>query len=690
MNSSGLFILFAIMENMLKRNKKYWLFSIIIIFACVMVAQGQSEDWKRWLDRDVRYIITPKERQIFLSLKSEKEREAFRKAFWLQRDPTPGTPANEVRIEHYRRLQYAEEYLGRDTAGEGWETDRGRMYILLGEPIDIQRFYETSANTVSMELWQYKGDADLGFPPVFYILFYQDDRFGEFRLYNPSFHEPQILIRDNLRQPLQRKDAYDQLMRVSAEVAAASLSLIPGTGAGPSRTSQSLSSEMLLTRIHQLPEKKADPEWADAFARHKEVILTDYSVQYVKSHHVFFIHQEKGRNYLHYLIEPYKMSMSRYDDKIFTSLQLNMKISDRNGNTVHQEEKGIQIEMTLDDFGKVRGRLSAIGDLTALIGGRFDVDILLQNTNSKEFSSAEAACFSPEAGSLSLSPVLLLYDETDASDSRRSLPFQFGDRRLFPNIRRTYTQADNLLVYFELYNPMMNMDGFRIDIKIDREDEELYADRIPVGKKRAFTERVPLKQYRPGYYTVQAALLDPDGNVVEKNREEFIISQRSAIPRPWRFNKAYPPLYHPYFSIIRAHQYLGREDYAKIIQELSPLYDAAAPNKEVAKLLAKAHMGKEDYSQAIEVLSPLAHIQDLESLEMLGTSYLLSGRYADAVTILEKALDTGGEVIGIINALGLAHLKLNRPGEALVYFKRSIKLQPDQEEIREHISRIEK
>jgi GWxTD domain-containing protein len=157
---------------MLKRNRTYFLFSGCFLLSCFLFGMGRGDVWEKWLDRDVRYIITEKERQIFQSLQSEKERRAFREAFWLQRDPTPGTPVNEARNRHFRRLQYAEEYLGRNTAREGWETDRGRIYILLGEPADIQRFYESSAGTVSMELWQYRGDADLGLPPAFYILFY--------------------------------------------------------------------------------------------------------------------------------------------------------------------------------------------------------------------------------------------------------------------------------------------------------------------------------------------------------------------------------------------------------------------------------------------------------------------------------------------------------------------------------------
>ncbi|MEN6312592.1 MAG: GWxTD domain-containing protein, partial [Acidobacteriota bacterium] len=43
----------------------------------------------------VAYIISPKEREVFLELPDERDRDLFIEAFWKLRDPTPETPANE-------------------------------------------------------------------------------------------------------------------------------------------------------------------------------------------------------------------------------------------------------------------------------------------------------------------------------------------------------------------------------------------------------------------------------------------------------------------------------------------------------------------------------------------------------------------------------------------------------------------
>ncbi len=120
-----------------------------------------TEEHKAWLEREVVYIITEREREVFLTPESVEERNRFIEAFWRKRDPNPATLDNEYKIEHYRRIDYANTHLGRETSREGWRTDRGRYYILLGEPREIQRF-DGYGQIVSSHLWFYQGDLRMG------------------------------------------------------------------------------------------------------------------------------------------------------------------------------------------------------------------------------------------------------------------------------------------------------------------------------------------------------------------------------------------------------------------------------------------------------------------------------------------------------------------------------------------------
>ena len=122
--------------------------------------------YKQWLSEDVIYIISPEERQSFLQLETNEEREQFIEQFWLRRSATPDLPDNDFKEEHYRRIAYANEHYA--SGIPGWKTDRGRMYIMWG-PADEVESHPTggsydrpmdegggSTTTYPWESWRYR------------------------------------------------------------------------------------------------------------------------------------------------------------------------------------------------------------------------------------------------------------------------------------------------------------------------------------------------------------------------------------------------------------------------------------------------------------------------------------------------------------------------------------------------------
>jgi GWxTD domain-containing protein len=125
-----------------------------------------SKTYRKWLDEDVRWIITDQEKSAFMQLSNDEERDQFIEAFWQRRDPTPDTEENEFKEEHYRRIAYANEHYA---AGiPGWKTDRGRMYIVFGPADEIDSHpsggtYERpmeegggETSTYPFETWRYR------------------------------------------------------------------------------------------------------------------------------------------------------------------------------------------------------------------------------------------------------------------------------------------------------------------------------------------------------------------------------------------------------------------------------------------------------------------------------------------------------------------------------------------------------
>ena len=97
---------------------------------------GGDPSFAKWLTEDVAYIITDQERTVLVHLNTAPECSMFVEQFWLRRDPTPGTPENEFKTEHYRRMAYANEHFA--SSRPGWQTDRGRVYITYGPPDEIE------------------------------------------------------------------------------------------------------------------------------------------------------------------------------------------------------------------------------------------------------------------------------------------------------------------------------------------------------------------------------------------------------------------------------------------------------------------------------------------------------------------------------------------------------------------------
>jgi GWxTD domain-containing protein len=122
--------------------------------------------YKQWLNEDAVYIISPEERQAFLQLDTNEEREQFIEQFWLRRSSNPDLPDNDFKEEHYRRIAYANEHFA--SGIPGWKTDRGRMYIMWGPADEVESHpsggtYERpmeegggSTTTYPFETWRYR------------------------------------------------------------------------------------------------------------------------------------------------------------------------------------------------------------------------------------------------------------------------------------------------------------------------------------------------------------------------------------------------------------------------------------------------------------------------------------------------------------------------------------------------------
>lgn len=132
-----------------------------------------ADDLDKAIDQ-IKYIASGKEMKAIKKAKGEDRSNRF-KEFWKSKDPTPSTEENEVMEEYYRRVDFVNATFG--TFIEGWRTDRGMVYIILGAPNDIER-HPFEVDSKPYEIWSY-------YQYNRQFIFVDQTGFGEYRLISP-------------------------------------------------------------------------------------------------------------------------------------------------------------------------------------------------------------------------------------------------------------------------------------------------------------------------------------------------------------------------------------------------------------------------------------------------------------------------------------------------------------------------
>jgi GWxTD domain-containing protein len=92
--------------------------------------------YRRWLDENVVSSITPEEKNEFLAHETNEMWELFVDQFLVQVNLNQYFDEKAFKAEFCRRIAYANEHFA--SSMPGWKTDRGRIYIMLGDPDEIE------------------------------------------------------------------------------------------------------------------------------------------------------------------------------------------------------------------------------------------------------------------------------------------------------------------------------------------------------------------------------------------------------------------------------------------------------------------------------------------------------------------------------------------------------------------------
>jgi len=676
---------------------------------CLAASPGQKkpeirlpEQNRLWLEEEVVYIITSKERDVFRKLETDKERDIFVEAFWKHRDPTPGTPQNEFKDEHYKRIKYANEYFGRGTPRPGWMTDQGRIHIILGPPRNIEDF-DTISGVYPVKIWTYDGDPAYGLPTGFNIIFFKKHGIGDYVLYSPVDDGPESLISDwgtgltdeYMRDSSSAQSALQQLAKLAPNLAYQTLSLIPGER--PVSGSVSLASTRLLGNVFSYPQKKVEDAYAEALLKYKDVIEVDYSANYIASDSsLYVIKDQSGHFMVHYSIEPKKISVSSYGDKFSTNYELDGRISDAGGNTIYQYMKEFPLSFSGAEIQDLGAKTMAIQDLFPLVPGNYRFDLLLKNTVSKEFTTFEGTITIPEESALpAMTPLVLGYRlEKGPSAAEEYVPFRVRDGQLLTPARKTFAQKENLVVFFQILglSPELRSSG-RLKVDVFRKEAPFLSQLKQIGQSPSapdFLETFPLQEFPPDYYKIKVSVLDSAGAEVLTQDEDFEITAAPSIGRPLIVSKVMPASGAEEYDYELGLQFLNLKKIKEALVLLEKAYAKNPAQVRYALGLSQALFIEGQYQRVKDILGPW---RDEKATELIlyfhGKSAHSLGQVDEAIVDYTDYLSRFGLNLEILNLLGTAHYQKGNRAEALQAWKKSLEINPGQENIKKLVQMLE-
>jgi GWxTD domain-containing protein len=434
---------------------------ILFCFAPVAHAASRAKDlpprYQHWLNQEVNYIIDSNERKQFLSLATDAERESFIASFWKVRNPDADSSTNSYKEEHYRRLAYANEHFGSIARQDGWRTDQGHMYIVLGAPKQVVS-YPAARNVRPIEIWFYQSPS-LALPAYFNLMFFKRSAGAPYTLYSPTSDGPAHLV-STLEALNDQKRSLDTLRKsLGDEVATTAVSLIPGESVNFDDYSPSLSSDLLLGEIAGLPDNPITQARLAANRLHEQVNVSvlaggpNISIGY----EVF--RDDQGRHTLSYLLtssEPDPRLVGYGADKSpYYDLTLRTTVMTPQGKQAYEQEDQLKGKLTPSAAEVAQKKKFAAEARIPLSPGTYLLDITLTNNIDHIASHQRVSVNVPEVNgkTIAISNLLAYTTPAGVPDPQNQLPFSASHFRFTPRGAQSVTlqHEEKLPLVFQLW-----------------------------------------------------------------------------------------------------------------------------------------------------------------------------------------------------------------------------------------------
>jgi len=650
-----------------------------------------SESHKYWYDM-VTYIATQEEKDVFLKLANERDRDIFIRTFWQQRDPTPGTPENEYKNEIQNRFVYATERFRRGAGRPGWMTDMGRFYMILGKPNSEERF-ESEAGLYPARVWYYYGDKRLGLPTYFCVTFYRPQNQTEWKLYNPSIDGPAALLIN--QQPVDREDyasLYSKIYELAPTLAMPAISMLPNQDSELMGRSLSMRSSIILSNIYESPKREINVSYATNFLNYKGFVDVDASVNFIENTHLVSVNRY-GRfpfSFITLSVKPKEISVGYSEEKDQYYFNFELSVSLKKGERfVHQYSKNFDFYIDPDDVDRLRGNGIVLHDAFPVIPGEYTLMVFVKNTVGKEFTYLDTDVKIPPVSNLTvLSKPVLGYKAEDQADPF-FYPYKVQNQKLFVDTDGTLRLREQPTLWFGVYNLKRALwETGRVEIDVHGMNERTKYSKTHVTKlnDRPFEENLnvfyPLSDegFPPDYYDYEVRLIDGAGVVIDKASGNFTVSPLRDVAYPmetFKRSRIDNP-YHFYHVMASQYEKMGQMDPAETYYEqcVEANPDFAPGRVSLLNLLNQ----RKRYTQVLVEVEKLKQNREykFEYHLIKGTALYGMKEYDRALDELLEANNVYNSDVRVLNLLGFTLGQLRNFPEALKAFEASLNLDQDQ------------
>jgi len=482
-----------------------------------------DSQYRKWLDEDVVYIISPEERSAFLHLATNEERESFIEAFWQRRNPDPESADNTFKEEHYRRIAYVNEHFS--SGIPGWKTDRGRIYIMWGPADEIESHpsggsYERPAeegggetSTYPFEDWRYRYLEGIGENVI--LEFVDPTMSGEYHLtMDPSEKDALLMVPGAGLTQMESMGLASKTSRFNNT---------DGThDAAPIGMATEAMNEFtrleLYAKIQQAPPVKFKDLEAVVTSRVvRDQVKFDYRFYFLR------ITSDTVLVPITVQIPTGQLSFQEKQGVDSATVNLFARISTLSGRIVQTFEDTVKRDVPASLLQQARAVPSIYQKAVPLSPGLYRLDIVLKDVNNGNVGVVNTRLAVPrfEDDHLSSSSLILADQITPVSSKDIGLgQFVLGDVKVRPKLDASFAASDGMGVFLQIYNLKVDDQTHKSDATVeyrvmkDKTTEPVLKFDIPKeklpehGEELTLENIITLGSLPPGAYKLEVAVTD--------------------------------------------------------------------------------------------------------------------------------------------------------------------------------------